>query len=83
MQIQRSHLITAASVALGLATGYLVWTRLISRTLSARRQVSRKLPIAKPLNTIPDVSGNYDIDGVSFDTEGVVVSGDANKGLNL
>jgi hypothetical protein len=43
------------------------------------RRVAKKLPLAKPLRTIPDVVGNYDIDGVSFDSEGVIVSGDNNK----
>jgi hypothetical protein len=42
-------------------------------------RVAEKLPLAKPLRTIPDVVGNYDIDGVSFDSEGVIVSGDSDK----
>ncbi len=35
--------------------------------------VAEKLPLSKDLRTIPDVEGNYDIDGVSFDSEGVVI----------
>lgn len=38
--------------------------------------VAENLPVAKNLKTIADTEGNYDLDGVSFDTEGVVVSGD-------
>lgn len=38
--------------------------------------IHAQLPIAKDLPTIPDFEGNYDMDGVSFDTEGVVVGSD-------
>lgn len=38
--------------------------------------VQEKLPIAKDLKTVPDVEGNYDIDGVSFDSDGVIVGSD-------
>ncbi len=38
--------------------------------------VKAQLPIAKDLKTIPDQEANYDIDGVSFDSEGVVVGSD-------
>lgn len=38
--------------------------------------VQAKLPIAKDLPTIPDQDANYDMDGVSFDTEGVIVGSD-------
>jgi hypothetical protein len=43
--------------------------------LSAR--VANQLPIAKNLKTISDQEGNYDLDGVSFDTEGVIISSDS------
>ena len=43
--------------------------------------VAERLPVAKKLDTIPDVEGNYDIDGVSFDTEGVIVSSDSVKNV--
>jgi hypothetical protein len=39
-------------------------------------EVKEQLPIAKDLKTIPDQEANYDIDGVSFDSEGVVVGSD-------
>jgi hypothetical protein len=32
--------------------------------------------------TIMDLEGNYDIDGVSFDVEGVIVSSDDNKHID-
>ena len=38
--------------------------------------VKAQLPIAKDLPTISDQEANYDIDGVSFDSEGVVVGSD-------
>lgn len=65
----------------GLALGALIgaWRRSVSSAPRLSRRVAKRLPIAKPLRTIPDVKGNYDIDGVSFDTEGVVVSGDYSK----
>lgn len=43
------------------------------------RRVARRLPLAKHLRTIPDQLGNYDLDGVSYDVEGVIVGGDADK----
>lgn len=43
------------------------------------RRVARRLPVANPLRTIPDHDGNYDLDGVSYDVEGVIVGGDASK----
>ncbi len=65
----------------GLALGALIgaWRRSVSPTPRLSRRVAKRLPIAKPLRTIPDFKGNHDIDGVSYDTEGVVVSGDYNK----
>ncbi len=41
--------------------------------------VKAKLPIAKPLLTITDFEGNYDIDGVSYDVEGTIISSDDTK----
>ena len=41
------------------------------------RRVAKHLPIAKNLKTISDQEGNYDLDGVSFDTEGVIISSDS------
>lgn len=41
--------------------------------------VEAKLPIAKTLKTVADYEGNYDIDGVSYDVEGTIVSSDDSK----
>lgn len=38
--------------------------------------IQAKLPIAKGFKTVSDYDGNYDMDGVSFDTEGVIVGSD-------
>ena len=46
-------------------------------------QIRKDLPIAKNLPTIDDKEGNYDIDGVSFDSEGVVVGSDNNKNIQV
>lgn len=42
-------------------------------------EVEEKLPLAKHLPTITDFEANYDIDGVSYDIEGVIISGDGVK----
>lgn len=42
-------------------------------------EVKAKLPIAKPLLTITDFEGNYDLDGVSYDVEGTIISSDDTK----
>lgn len=44
------------------------------------RDIASRVPLAKSLSTIPDVQGNYDIDGVSYDSEGVVIGSDARAG---
>ncbi len=63
-----------------IGAGYLAYRWFSSyRNADANLSVADKLPIAKDLQTIPDVQGNYDIDGVSYDDEGVIVSGDNNK----
>ena len=53
------------------------WLRPLAPYIAS--EVEQNLPIAKDLETIPDLRGNYDLDGVSFDTDGVIVSGDNNK----
>ncbi len=67
--------------AIAACGGLSLWMyRLIVRPpydLSPR--VKAKLPVPKQLPTIRDTDGHYDIDGVSFDTEGVIVSSDAGK----
>lgn len=69
----------AAGIGVG-AAAYLAY-RWLSTTSSPYMSphVEENLPIAKSLQTVPDTSGNYDIDGVSFDTEGVIISGDDTK----
>ena len=48
--------------------------------------VSEKLPLGvshkKPSPSIRDEEGNYDMDGVSYDVQGVIVSSDNNKELS-
>lgn len=46
-------------------------------------EVRAKLPIAQPLKTVSDMEGNYDIDGVSFDNEGVIVGSDDTKHVSI
>lgn len=84
VQVSRNQVLLFASLAAALAGGYFAWTRIANRgNPKLRRQIGNRLPVSKNLETISDVRGNYDLDGVSFDTEGVVVSGDANKSLSL
>lgn len=68
-------------LALGTLSGMLLGGWQHGQTAKPRltRRVARRLPISKSLHTIPDERGNYDLDGVSFDTEGVIVSGDTSK----
>ena len=42
-------------------------------------EIEAKLPIAKPLLTVTDFDGNYDLDGVSYDVEGTIISSDDSK----
>jgi hypothetical protein len=65
----------AAGITAGIAT-YLAFRWLRASAPFIAPEVKQNLPVAKKLKTIPDVEGNYDIDGVSFDSEGVVVSSD-------
>ena len=68
--------------AFGAFASYVLYRFWYSQLTHLSPSVQKKLPITKPLNTIHDSEGNYDIDGVSFDVEGVIVSGDDNKHLN-
>jgi hypothetical protein len=74
---------TAFSILIGLIAaggiGYLIYRYFISAKTKISPDVAEKLPMAKDLQTVADGVGNYDLDGVSFDTEGVIVSGDAHK----
>jgi hypothetical protein len=69
---------TAAWLLLG-GSLYLLWRFFRTSQASLSPRVKSRLPVAKNLPTILDEQGNYDMDGVSFDTNGVVVSGDGNK----
>lgn len=59
-----------------IAGGYYLLRRFRPELL--RRQSSRNVTTGVPqdLKTIPDQVGHYDIDGASFDHEGVVIGGD-------
>ena len=75
--------VASAGLAVGAGAFLLYrWLKPLTTTMltpTIDPQVKENLPIAKNLKTIPDATGNYDIDGVSFDSEGVVVSSDDNK----
>jgi hypothetical protein len=43
--------------------------------------VAEKLPLVQDSETIRDLEGNYDLDGVSYDDEGVIVGSDYIKPL--
>jgi hypothetical protein len=64
-----------------VGAGYLAYRYFESQRLHLDSEVARRLPVSKDLKTIPDDHGNYDIDGVSFDTEGTIVSGDNTKAV--
>lgn len=65
-----------AGVTFG-AAAYAFYRWYTSPTLAPH--IKENLPVSQKLKTIPDVEGNYDIDGVSFDAEGVIVSSDDTK----
>jgi hypothetical protein len=73
------RLSTAAAFMILGGSIYSLWRALAPVQATMAPEVRRRLPLAKNLNTIDDRQGNYDMDGVSFDTSGVVVSGDAHK----
>lgn len=64
-------------VAVGVA-GYFTYRWFRPAGPLVAPHIENNLPLAKNLKTIHDSEGNYDIDGVSFDSEGVIVSGDEN-----
>ena len=68
-----------AAGTIGAAAAFVTYRFLRQSKPLVAPHVEANLPIAKNLKTIPDVQGNYDIDGVSFDSEGVVVSSDETK----
>lgn len=76
----KKSIFAAAGVAAVAGAAYFFRHELMGLAGYKRMQMSddvrAKLPMAKNLQTIPDFDGNYDIDGVSFDTEGVVVGSD-------
>jgi hypothetical protein len=75
--MRTNQLLTTALAGAGLYLLYRYWRAETAAALSPA--VQAKLPTQS--KTIPDGAGNYDIDGVSFDDEGVIVSGDDNKHL--
>ena len=64
----------AATIGAG-AAAYLLYRWFSTTSPYVAAHIEAKLPVAKNLKTVPDTVGNYDIDGVSFDTEGVIISG--------
>jgi hypothetical protein len=77
--MRTNQLLMTAVAGAGLYLLYRYWRVESEATLSPA--VRAKLPTQN--QTISDGTGNYDIDGVSFDDEGVIVSGDENKHLQL
>jgi hypothetical protein len=75
--MRNNQLLMTALAGAGLYLLYRYWQSETAATLSPT--VQHKLPTQN--ETIADPQGNYDIDGVSFDDEGVIVSGDDNKHL--
>ena len=73
-------LIAAAGVAALAGTAYFFRRELMAllgyQRIHVAPHIREHLPIAKDLPTIPDFDGNYDMDGVSFDSEGVIVGSD-------
>ena len=75
-----NSLMAAASVAVVAGAAYYFRKELMTlvgyQKIHVAPHVKANLPIAKDLPTIHDSEGNYDMDGVSFDTEGVIVGSD-------
>jgi hypothetical protein len=76
--MRRNYFFAYAAAALSMYALYVVY----ARQLQPRREVKRKLPNTTK-QTIPDAVGNYDIDGVSFDREGVIVGSDDHKHVEV
>lgn len=78
--VPTKSLIASASVALAAGAAFYFRRELMSlmgyHKVHVAPHIHAQLPIAKDLPTIPDFEGNYDMDGVSFDTEGVIVGSD-------
>lgn len=78
--VKTNSLIAAAGVAAVAGAAYYFRSELMAlfgyQRISYAPHVQAKLPIAKDLPTIDDQAANYDIDGVSFDSEGVIVGSD-------
>lgn len=79
-QTMNTSLMAAAGVAALAGAAWYFRNELMGllgyRRIHVAPHVQAKLPIAKDLPTIPDQEANYDIDGVSFDSEGVIVGSD-------
>ena len=78
--VTTSNLVAAASAAAFAGAAYFFRRELMAlvghRQIYMAPHIRQNLPIAKELLTISDFDGNYDLDGVSFDSEGVVVGSD-------
>ena len=76
----KAPMISAAGVALAAGAAWYFRNELLAffgigqDTMAPH--VRAQVPVAKNLKTIPDQDANYDIDGVSFDSEGVIVGSD-------
>lgn len=85
MELTKSQKTLAAGALGAIAAGSLAYffRKEIGSLLFGRPiiedDVKAKLPIAKPLLTITDFEGNYDLDGVSYDVEGTIISSDDTK----
>ena len=79
-QMMNTSLVAAAGVAAVAGAAWYFRNELMGlfgyQRIQVAPHVQAKLPIAKDLPTIPDQEANYDIDGVSFDSEGVIVGSD-------
>ncbi len=75
-----TNLFSAVGVAAAAGTAYFFRRELMKivgyQPIHVAPHIRAHLPIAKGLPTIADMDGNYDMDGVSFDSEGVVVGSD-------
>lgn len=78
--VTTGSIVAAAGVAALAGTAFLFRHQLMAllgyERIHFAPHIREQLPIAKDLQTIPDTEGNYDMDGVSFDSEGVVVGSD-------
>ena len=77
--MQTSNLKWIAAGAALAGVGFALYRYLREAEAQIPSEIARKLPLAKDLPTVGDSDANYDIDGVSFDDEGTIVSSDNHK----